>query len=349
MRVAIDTRALAASEATGVGRYIGALISTFRQVRGVDLIPFQDRKPRVIGPQLAAPLRIRWAGADLIHGPANALPLVRFGLPGVVTIHDLAIYDHPEWFPAGQWFATRLVVPESVRRARAVICPSEATKRAAIRLFHLEPARCRVIPHGVEAEFAVPVSPAVRAEVRRGFGLPDRYWLQVGTIQPRKNYVTTLRAMAHIPAPRRIPLVIVGTFGWGYDPVVAAVHDLAMSPWVRFVGYAGLGELPALYQMAEAVIFPSLDEGFGLPVLEGFAAGVPVVASDAGAIPEVAAEAALLCAPEDDAALAANLLRLMSDPELRARQVAAGRARAQLFTWASSAAAHQSVYESVLA
>jgi len=344
----MDTRALAGGEATGIGRYIVALRSALAELDGVDVIPFDVPNPPVVGPQLVAPLRVRASGADLIHGPANALPLARFGLPGVVTIMDLTIYDHPEWFPGGQWFATRVVVPRSARQARAVICPSTATKRAALRLFNIEPDRCQVVPLGVEEVFALPAGRAVRDEVRHTFALPDKYWLQVGTIQPRKNHVTTLRAVARIPAAQRLPLIVVGAFGWGYDPVVTAVRDLNLSAWVRFVGTAAMTELPALYQMADVVIFPSLDEGFGLPVLEGFAAGVPVVASDAGPIPEVAGNAALLCAPEDDAALADNLVRLSTDGSLRAQLVAAGRARAGLFTWARSAAAHRNVYESVV-
>jgi glycosyltransferase involved in cell wall biosynthesis len=303
--------------------------------------------PRFLGPQLLTPLAIRGGGAQLIHGPANALPLFRFGLPGVVTIHDLAIYDHPEWFPAGQWFATRLVVPRSIASARVIICPSVATQQALVRLFDVPAARSRVIPHGVEPEFALPVSPAIRDAVKTRYGLPERYLLQVGTVQPRKNYVTTLRALARIPAEQRIPLVVVGGFGWNYDPVVEAVRALDLAGWVRFVGYARLAELPALYQLAQAVVFPSLDEGFGLPVLEAFAAGAPVVASSAGAIPEVAGDAALLVEPEDDRVLAENLQRILQDRELRERQIAAGRARAALFSWAASAAAHREVYASV--
>jgi alpha-1,3-rhamnosyl/mannosyltransferase len=294
------------------------------------------------------PLRMRGDGAQLVHGPANSLPLLRFGLPGVVTIHDLAIYDHPEWFPAGQWFATRVVVPRSIRQARAIICPSAATRQAIVRHFQVDPQRCRVIPHGVETEFSLPVSPAVRAELMARYALPSRYLLQVGTVQPRKNYVTSLRALARIPAAQRIPLLVVGGFGWSYDDVVDAVRALDLAEWVRFVGYAGMPELPGLYQMAHAVLFPSLDEGFGLPVLEAFAAGTPVVASNAGAIPEVAGDAALLCAPTDDDAMARNLLRVLTDGALRERQIAAGRARAALYTWSASAAAHRAIYERVV-
>jgi len=334
---------------TGVGRYVQALVDQFNQRRDVRVLTYRASGPRFLGPQVLTPLAMRGDGAQVVHGPANALPLLNVGLPGVVTIHDLAIYDHPEWFPGGQWFATRVVVPRSIKSARMIICPSVATRQALIRLFDVAPARCRVIPHGVETEFALPVSPAVRVAVKRRYGLPERYLLQVGTVEPRKNYVTTLRALARIPAGERIPLVVVGGFGWKYDPVVDAVSELDLAGWVRFVGYAQLAELPALYQMAQAVIFPSLDEGFGLPVLEAFAAGTPVIASTAGAIPEVAGDAALLLDPKDDRVLAENLQRILRDPELRERQVAAGRARAALFTWSASAAAHREVYESVVA
>jgi len=292
---------------------------------------------------------MRRDGAQLIHGPANSLPLLLAGLPAVVSIQDLAIYDHPEWFPGDQWFATKVIVPRSIHRARMVICPSDATKAAVMRLFGVEATRCCVIPHGVETEFALPASPSVRAEVQARYALPERYVLQVGTVQPRKNHITTVRALARIPTPERVPLIVVGGFGWKYDPVVDAVRNLDLTGSVRFVGYAGMPDLPALYQMAQALIFPSLDEGFGLPVLEAFAAGTPVIASNAGAIPEVAGDAALLAAPEDDEALANSLRRVLADRELRDRQVAAGRARAALYTWSASAAAHRAIYESIVA
>src|SRR2546423_1638895 len=309
LRVALDTRALGEGEATGVGRYIQALIGAFHESHGVDLALYPNRGPRMVGPQLVMPLRMRGDGVQLVHGPANSLPLFGFGLPGVVTIHDLAIYDHPEWFPAGQWFATSVAVPQSVRRARAIICPSIATSKALVRQFQVDPQRCRVIPHGVEAEFSLPASPAMRADLRTRYALPERYLLQVGTVQPRKNYLTSLRALARIPPERRLPLIVVGGFGWNYGDVVDAVRDLDLDQWVRFVGYAQIGELPGLYQMAQAVFFSSLGEGFGLAVLEAFAGGSPVVASHARAIPEVDGDAGLLTSATDDAARAVYVFR----------------------------------------
>jgi len=130
LRVALDTRALDGDATTGVGRYIEALVTRFNSGADVRLLTYRAGGLRVIGPQLLTPLAMRRDGAQLVHGPANSLPLLHPGLPGVVTIHDLAIYDHPEWFPAGQWFATRVIVPRSIRGARMIICPSAATMRA---------------------------------------------------------------------------------------------------------------------------------------------------------------------------------------------------------------------------
>jgi len=131
--VGIDARALGQGEDTGIARYTHALIAALREGHGVSTVLYRQDFPRVLGPQLLLGMRMRLGGAEVMHGPANALPLARYGLPGVVTVHDLAIYDHPEWFPGGQWFATRVVVPHSIRSARLVICPSKATAAAISR------------------------------------------------------------------------------------------------------------------------------------------------------------------------------------------------------------------------
>jgi len=347
--VALDARALGDGDETGIGRYIHALVSALAETPAVAVQLYRRPFPPVLGPHLVLALRMRANGAALVHGPANALPLVRYGLPGVVTVHDLAIYDHPEWFPRGQWFATRVVVPRSVRAATLVVCPSTATREALSRIMRVPPERCRVIPHGVDAEFRLPATPSTATQIRDRYALPERYILQVGTVQPRKNYVTTLRALARIPAAERIPLLVAGGFGWEYEPVIEAVETLGLRSWVRFIGYVPPRDLPALYQQAWVVAFPSYDEGFGLPVLEAFAAGVPVAASTGGAIPEVAGDAALLCAPEDEAGLAENLRRLIEDEPLRQRQIVAGRLRAAPYTWSASAAAHRDAYRDALA
>jgi glycosyltransferase involved in cell wall biosynthesis len=349
LTVAIDARELdAGGQGTGVARYVGCLLQALPAIDGITVRAIRRTGPRAIGPHALMALRMRLLGADLVHGPANGLPLLRYGLPGVVTIHDLAIYEHPEWFPEDQWWSTRWLVPHAARSARVVIVPSQATRGAAIDHLGIPPDRCRVIPHGVEPDFALPGDATRIAALRQRFNLPPRFLLQVGTVQPRKNYVATINALARIPEADRIPLVVAGAFGWKYEPVVRAVDELGLRNHVRFVGYVETRDLPALYQAAEVVVFPSYDEGFGLPVLEAFAAGVPLVAARTGAIPEVAGDAAILVDPDDHAALADAVLSLLHDAALRERQVSAGRVRALAFTWAASANAHAAAYRAAL-
>jgi glycosyltransferase involved in cell wall biosynthesis len=345
LTVAIDGRELDPGAAsTGVGRYLRCLITALQRDPALTVRVAAARRPRLLGPHVLMPLQMRRQRADVLHGPANGLPLLRFGVPGVVTIHDVAIYDHPEWFPERQWISTRLLVPRAATDARIVICPSEATRRGVMHHLGAPADRCRVIPHGVEPAWSTEVDPAGRDLVRRRLNLPDRYWLQVGTVQPRKNYGTTLRALARIPPRDRIPLIVVGAMGWKYEPVIGAIRELGLGNDVRLVGSLEIGDLPAVYQMAEALAFPSYDEGFGLPVLEGFAAELSVVAARRGAILEFADGAALLIEPDDDAALAEALMSLRRDAGLRDRQIAAGRQRARAFTWEASAAAHALAY-----
>lgn len=346
--MAIDAREMAAEgRGSGVGRYVASLVRELKRFDGLRLSLTEEAGPPVLGPHLVMPLRARLAGAEVFHGPAHSLPLTRVGIPAVLSMNDLAIYDHPEWFPDRQWLSTRVLVPSSVRGARMVICPSEATRRSLQARFHVRDDRCRVIPLGVDPVFGAAMPPEERHRVRDALGLPEQFLLQVGTVSPRKNFLGTLRALAAVPPRERAPLVVAGEFGWKFEPVLRVVHDLQLGPWVRFLGYVHPHHLPALYQLSTVFVFPSLDEGFGLPVLEAFAAGTPVVASNAGAIPEVAGDAALLVPPEDTEALATAMRTALSDTNRRTELVAQGRMRARRYTWRATAEAHLSVYREV--
>ncbi|TMD04144.1 MAG: glycosyltransferase family 4 protein [Chloroflexi bacterium] len=333
-----------AQQGSGVGGSVVLLVRELEQLGGVQLILTQTSGMPVVGPHLLMPLRARLARAEVFHGPAHSLPLTRLGIPSVVTINDLAIYDHPEWFPDRQWVSTRVLVPRSVRSARIVVCPSQATRRSLLERFRMPPDRCRVISLGVDPVFAASAPPSERARLRQSFRLPERFILQVGTVSPRKNFVGTLRALAAIPATERVPLVVAGEFGWKFEPVLGAVHDLDLTDWVRFLGYVRPRDLPTLYQLASLFVFPSLDEGFGLPILEAFAAGTPVVAADAGSIPEVAGDAAWLVPAEDTGAFASAMHTLLTDGDRGAPLVERGRRRAAGFTWRATAQAYLRIY-----
>ncbi len=143
-----------AQQGSGVGSSVAMLVRELEQLGGVHLILTRTSGMPVLSPHLLMPLRARLARAEVFHGPAHSLPLTRLGLLGVVTINDLAIYEHPEWFPDRQWLSTRVLVPRSVRSARIVVCPSEATRRSLVARFGTPPDRCRVIPLGVDPVFA---------------------------------------------------------------------------------------------------------------------------------------------------------------------------------------------------
>ncbi|HLY27042.1 MAG TPA: glycosyltransferase family 1 protein, partial [Aggregatilineales bacterium] len=194
-----------------------------------------------------------------------------------------------------------------------------------------------VLYSGVNETFKPVGDAAPLQAVRARYGLGQRpFILAVGTLQPRKNYARLIRAFAQI-GEADLALVIAGGRGWLYDEIFAEVQRLGLGPRVIFPGFVADQDLPALYSAAAVLAYPSIYEGFGLPILEAFACGTPVVSSNASCLPEVAGDAALLIDPTDVAALAEALTRALTDTALRAQLTAAGLARAQQFTWQAAA------------
>jgi glycosyltransferase involved in cell wall biosynthesis len=278
------------------------------------------------------PRQLRRLGAAAFFGPATSLPLGGVGAPSVITVHDLAIYRRPDWFPGGQALSVRVVVPRSIRRAHAIVAVSEHSARDARELFGVPPERLTVIPEGVSARFA-PVEAASLAAVRRRLELPDRFVLFVGTVEPRKNLPTLLEAWARLP--RRPELVIAGGWGWRYEQVRARIE--ALGAGVRVLGPIDPMDLPALYSLATCLAHPAWYEGFGLTPLEAMACGTPAVVSNAASLPEVVGDAGLLVDPADVEGWRAALERVCEDAELRERLGRRGRERAAVFTWERAA------------
>lgn len=271
---------------------------------------------------------------DVVHATGGAVPPPG-DAPLVVTIHDLAFLHRPHHFtPRGVAFMTRGF--ELARdEAAAVIVPSEATARDC-RAHGVDADRLTVIGWGVDP---VAVADADRDRVRRTHDLPDGFVLWVGTAEPRKNLPALLRATA----AAALPLVLVGPHGWGVDlPAL-----LEANPHARHLGPVPAADLAVLYDLATIFAYPSLEEGFGMPVLEAMAQGTAVVTSGGTATAEVVGDAGRTVDPTDPAALTAALTGLADDPQGRAALAVAGRARAATMTWDHTAAATEAVYERV--
>jgi len=247
----------------------------------------------------------------------------------VVTVHDLTFERHPELMPLRDRLLFRTLVPRSVARADRVLAVSEWTKRDLVERYGVAGEKVVVTPNGVDEIFhpngATPTRPP--------------YALFVGAIQPRKDPLTALEALALLSDD--LGLVVVGPEKRGADEVRTAVTRLGLDSRVEFAGHVELDELAALYRGAACLVFPSRYEGFGLPVLEAMASGTPVVAAATGALPEIAGDAAVLVEPADPAALAGGIERALADRE---RLVAAGLERARHFSWAESARRTLDVY-----
>lgn len=290
----------------------------------------------------------RSVDAGLLHVPHVGGP-VRGRLPLVLTVHDLALLRFPEHFTP--WFRRygTAVLPRLARRATLVLTPSAFTKGDVVERLGIPEDRVHVTPLGVPPALAL--SDDEGREVRRALGLPERYVLAVGNLEPRKNLPALLAALADARrALRDDPptLVHAGALAWRTESIDAALARDGIASAVRFLGRVDDRTLAALYAGATVFAYPSRFEGFGIPVLEAMSHGAPVVTSDVSSLPEVAGDAALFVAPDDREALAAAILRLWRDDALRRDLSARGRRRAASFTWDRCAAATAAAYDLIL-
>jgi glycosyltransferase involved in cell wall biosynthesis len=285
-------------------------------------------------------------GADLLHVPSLLAP-TRSTMPLIVTIHDLSVLRFPDKFP--RWFRTwvGLTLPRVVSYATLVITDSEASRLDLLNAWsHLE-GRIAVVPLGIPSRPPPDLNSQHLARTQRAYGLDAPFVLTVGSLEPRKNIPRLLQAIHRLrndPATREIRLVHVGPPGWLDQETHATISALGLAGAVRFIGYVPDADLPVLYQMARVTAYPSLFEGFGLPIVEAMASGCPVVTSGVSSMPEVAGGAALLVDPTDVDDIVNAISRLWLDEELRQRQRALGLARAAQLSVENMARATLEVY-----
>jgi len=289
--------------------------------------------------RLPIPVETITGSLDVFYSPDFVLPPTRRTTRALLTVHDLSFLHYPEAFvPALRRYLER-VVPRSIARADLVLADSAHTRSDIVSLLGVPPDRVQVLYSGVPPGFRPQPELGEGERLRARYGLGDgRYVLSVGTLQPRKNYVRLIRAFANLEPETVEPktqLVIGGGRGWLYQDIFAEAER--HGDRVRILGFVDEADLPALYRNAALFAFPSLYEGFGLPVLEAMACGVPVVCSNASSLPEVAGDAALLVDPLDVDGLAEAMARALEDADLRRGMVARGVAQAARFTWEQAA------------
>lgn len=311
-------------------------------------VPISPRMAALGWQRLRFPLPIdRLIGkVDLHHEPDFVAPPTT--APMVTTIHDLSYLIVPEFAHPDLKNYLQRAVPRTLERARHVIAVSETTRRDIIERYRIEPERVTTIYNGVDAWFHPPDPSAVGRALQQ-FGLVRPYFLMVGTVEPRKNHLTALRAFSSLYERRRdVSLVIVGSPGWLSEPIVAEIEKSSKSMAVRYLRFVDDTWIPSLYAGSVALIAPSWYEGFGLPVLEAMACGAPVITSDRGALPEVVGEDAIVLPPGDVEGLANGMEQLLGDRERRDDLSRRGRRRASAFTWERTAKDHLALYHRVV-
>lgn len=286
---------------------------------------------------------------DVLHGPANIVPL-GFRWPTVITLHDLAIYRHPEWFPT-RVFSTRLLVPQSLKHANQIIAVSQSSKHDAQELFNIPDEKITVIPEA--ANVGMLNLRDKDQDVERIYKLPKKYVLYVGTIEPRKNLPVLFKAWEQILRHRPeimngTQLILGGGVGHGGEDILPLIKKMKLTKSIRHLGYLSHNHKIMLMKDAQAFVFPTLYEGFGLPVLEAMQLGVPVISTKTSSIPEVTGDAALLVEPNDVEGLAEAMQKVLSDGELRKSMSAKGKAQAAKFSWEKTAKQTLAVYNNVV-
>jgi len=285
---------------------------------------------------------------DLYHG-TNFRLRGRGKIGNVVTIHDLAFKVYPHFLKKnfGQ-FLSFLKTKRDVHLSDRVIAVSQHTARDIMKYFKIDPKKIRVIYHGVESYFRPDVAPESISAVKEKYGIvTPSYILWVGTIEPRKNLQALLKVYGQLKnIHQKYSLVLGGGWGWKYEEILPLIQSLGEK--VKITGYLPREDLITLYAGAHLFVYPSLYEGFGMPLLEAMKSGVPVIASNTSCIPEVVGESGILVDPLDISQMAGAVMRVLSDKALRTSLREKGMERAKLFTWNRAAQETLRVYQEIV-
>ena len=289
---------------------------------------------RIFWEQTIQPFKLR--RYNLYHALAFVAPLV-LTAPMVVTVYDLSFLRFPERLSAARRLYLRSMTALTCMRARRVLAISQSTAEDLTALLGVPADKVDVTPLGYDRAAFRPLQGAAIDHFRRKENLPQRFWLYIGTLEPRKNLLTLLRAYKQLPTAERLPLLLGGGLGWRGEAVLAAIERFNLGGSVKHLGYIPTADLPFWYNCAEAFLYPSVYEGFGLPLLEAMACGTPVVTSKVSSLPEVVGTAGKRLPPEAHETWTAALKELKSNADWRHAARTKGLERARQFSWARTA------------
>jgi glycosyltransferase involved in cell wall biosynthesis/radical SAM superfamily enzyme YgiQ (UPF0313 family) len=304
------------------------------------------RVPRMVWMQMLAPRLLDRLAPDVAHFTNGMVPMLS-RIATVVTIHDMSLTLYPRYHPPRRVLLNRPFVDLAARRADAIITVSESAKDDIVRLYKLAPDRVHVVHEAAAPSFRPVTDAGVLRRVREQYSLSERFILSVGSIEPRKNLPTLIEAFARRHKAGDLPhqLVCAGPYGWLSGDLDERIDRLRVSNAIRFTGYVPFEDLSALYSLAEMFVFPSIYEGFGLPIVEAMAAGTPVVTTRVGALAEVAGDAACYVDRLSADALGDAMVALAADPIRRHELRSRGLARARTFSWERAARETHGIYE----
>ena len=309
-------------------------------------LPTERRLVRIMWEQLVWPW-IAWRQQlDLLHGMAFVTPFIT-PCPTIVTIFDLSFMHYPERYPRLQQRYLATQAARSCRQARRIITIAESGRQDVHHFFKIPLSQIDVVYPGVDAVYQPLPAQEVDA-FRQREQLPEQFILHVGTLQPRKNILVLLKALA-LMGEAALPLILVGGKGWMFDEIFARVKALGLQEKVRFTGYVADDDLPLWYNAATLLAFPSVYEGFGLPIVEAMACGTAVIAANASSMPEAVGDAGVLFDPHNPTELAERMVNVLADPSRLATMREQGLAQAQKFSWERAGQETAVVYEKALA
>lgn len=365
MKIGIDASRIALEERTGTENYTAKLIDKIKELdRSNKYVLYFNKTPKYfeISQQNVStrviPMARFWTQfrlaveclvnpPDILFVPAHTIPVIRWPrLKTIVTVHDLGAEFLAQYHQFPQKLYLNWSTEFVARHATHLIAVSEATKKDLIKQMKVDPKRITVVPEAVEQSLFYKREANEIMQVKKELGITKPYLLFVGTIQPRKNLLKLIEAFSKLEN-KDLELVLAGKPGWLFEEIYEAPKKFRVDDRVKFVGYVKDDQLPALYSGAEVFVFPSLYEGFGLPILEAMSCSTPVLTSNVSCMPEVAGGNAVVINPNKTSEITAGIERLLKDKSLRQKLSESGRNWAGNFTWERAAEETIKVFEKV--